>query len=152
MRGWWLWLITNRGVIQNVARAQQINDFRHLLFGKITPTDIDGVIEYQNKAYIIIEDKYGEKELPYGQKLAIERMIDDLSEKKHALAIVCEHEVHDTNNHVDVSDCNVREIYSGNIGEREWRKPRVNLNTKQAVENFLLFVNKHRYKPVSKEV
>lgn len=145
MRGWWLSLITDRGVIKNVARAQQINDFRHLLYGKITPTDIDGVIEYQDKAYIIIEVKYGEKELPYGQRLAIERLINDLSQNKHTLAIVCEHQTHDTNEHVDVSECKVRKVYFGNEHEREWRTPKVDLTTKQAIDSFLNFVNEHKY-------
>ena len=40
----------NRGVIQNRDRKKQIIDFSGLKYGKITPTDIDGLIEYKDKA------------------------------------------------------------------------------------------------------
>ena len=64
----------NRGVINHRERARQINDFRNLLYGSITPTDIDGCIEYQNKAYILIEIKYNDALMSRGQELAFTRM------------------------------------------------------------------------------
>lgn len=139
VKGWWLLLITDRGVIKHVARAQQINNFRDLVYGKITPTDIDGLIEYRDKAYVIIEVKYGNKDVPYGQKLAIKRMVDDLSSGKACVAIICEHEVHDTDKHVDVSNCKVREVYFGS--EKKWRKPNLGITTKQAIDRFINAVN-----------
>ena len=38
-----------RGVILNPARMQQIVSFEGMKYGTITPTDIDGFIEYKNK-------------------------------------------------------------------------------------------------------
>lgn len=146
MKGWWLLLITDRGVIKHVDRAQQINDFRGLIYGKITPTDIDGLIEYKDKAYVVIEVKYGQKELPYGQKLAIKRMMDDLSVKKHTLAIVCEHTVRDTTDQVNVAECKVREVYFGHQHERKWRSPNEQITVMDAIENFLTFVDAAEYR------
>lgn len=109
------------------------------MYGKITPTDIDGLIEYRDKAYVIIEVKYGNKDVPYGQRLAIKRMVDDLSSDKTCVAIICEHEVHDTDKHVDVSNCKVREVYFGS--EKKWRKPNLGITTKQAIDRFINAVN-----------
>jgi hypothetical protein len=58
-----------RGVIQNVGRKQQINDFSELRFGNITPTDMDGCIEYKDKAYIFIFHVPGLKPPPLGGQL-----------------------------------------------------------------------------------
>jgi len=48
-----------KGVIHAPQRATQLRDYSGLLFGNITPTDIDGLIEYKNIGYVIIELKYG---------------------------------------------------------------------------------------------
>ena len=71
--------MNERGVINNIQRAQQINDFSNLLYGKITPTDIDGMIEYRGKLYIFFEIKYKDKDMPFGQRLALERLVKDLT-------------------------------------------------------------------------
>ena len=122
-----------RGTIRNIGRKQQINDFSGLRFGNITPTDIDGIIEYKNKAFVIIEVKYGDAELPYGQRLCVERMVSDLS--KPALAIIAEHSVCDENESIDVSKCNVREIYLCN--EKKWRPPKRSFSVRELCEKFL---------------
>lgn len=110
-----------RGVIQNIGRKQQINDFSELRFGNITPTDIDGVIEYKDKAYIFIEIKYMDKELPYGQRLFLERIVDDIAKTgKQAVAIVIEHDVHDVTQSVSVASCRVREAYYHTV--KKWIK------------------------------
>lgn len=70
--------MNERGQIKYRERAGQLRDFSGLLFGKITPTDIDGLIEYHNKAYVIIETKVDGAKVPYGQRLALERLCDDL--------------------------------------------------------------------------
>ena len=65
----------NRGSIQFPDRARQLIDFSGLRYNKITPTDIDGFIEYHDEAIVFMEFKYGNAELPYGQKLALERLL-----------------------------------------------------------------------------
>lgn len=125
-----------RGAIEHTARAQQINDFSGLLFGKITPTDIDGLIEYKDKAYVFIEVKYNGKDLPYGQRLAIKRLVDDTSAQgKQAIALIVNHEVGDTNRPVPVAECIVRELYHGK--EKLWRPPKIPMTTREIIDGFL---------------
>ena len=66
--------MTERGKIRNRNYASQLRDFSGLRFGNITPTDIDGFIEFGDKLYIIIESKYRDTEMPYGQELALTRL------------------------------------------------------------------------------
>ena len=122
-----------RGKINNPKRKQQILSFEDLRFGNITPTDIDGVIEYKNKKYIFFEVKYGKAKLPSGQKLAIERLVKDINENKKAIAIILEHNIHNPNNVVNVSTCLVRELYNGKI----WRPPKYNIKLKELINKFI---------------
>ena len=66
----------SRGKIQNRVYSTQINDFSNLKFDKITPTDIDGFIDFGNKVLVFIEVKYKSCSIPNGQRLALERLCD----------------------------------------------------------------------------
>ena len=68
--------MAERGVIQNRGYRQQIADMSGLTFGKITPTDLDAFMDFNNKLFVFVETKYGGAPLPYGQRLAIERLCD----------------------------------------------------------------------------
>jgi hypothetical protein len=81
-----------RGVINNRDRKKQIVDYSKIRYGNITPTDLDGIIEYKDKAYIIIEFKYSDAKLPHGQKLALQRLTDDLSKIKPCVCIIARHD------------------------------------------------------------
>jgi hypothetical protein len=66
-----------RGVIIYRERAAQIRDFSDLLFGNtITPTDLDSLIEYHNELFVFAETKVEGVVIPYGQRLAFERLCD----------------------------------------------------------------------------
>lgn len=66
--------------IRNPKKMRQLIDFKGLeLEGGIYPTDIDGLIELRNREYIILEVKHRGAAVPYGQRLAIERMVDDFT-------------------------------------------------------------------------
>lgn len=68
-----------RGVIRYRERAKQIVDFSGLRFETITPTDIDGLIEYRNACFLFIELKHHSKPaLDKGQRLALERLATGL--------------------------------------------------------------------------
>lgn len=84
--------------ILNPKRMKQLIDFKGLeLDNGIYPTDIDGLIEYHDSEYILLEVKHKDARVPYGQRLAIQRMVDDFTKAgKKAVAIVCEHKVDDT--------------------------------------------------------
>ena len=132
--------VPTRGVIQNEARKRQINDFRDLRFGNITPTDIDAVIEYHGKAYAYLEIKYGDAELPYGQRLYLERQVQDNARAgKQAIAAVVEHNIHNTEVSVPVAECPVRSIYLSK--EMKWRNPLRNISVLEMLTEFFRYVD-----------
>jgi hypothetical protein len=126
-----------RGEINNVKRKQQIINFSGLLYGKITPTDLDGLIEYKNIGYIFIEIKYSNTELPFGQKLAIERLVKDTNINKKSIGIIAEHYITDTSNQINASDCVVRKIFDW---KNQWRMPKYK-NLKKTIDNFIKYID-----------
>lgn len=126
-----------RGKIEHRNRKKQIVDFSGLKYGNITPTDMDGLIEYKNRAYVILEIKLKGVELPHGQELALVRMCDDLTNKKPTLLIIAYHEEYDTNQDIDAGKTIVRKYRSGWI----WRNGN-NKTTRQVIDAFLKHVDR----------
>lgn len=94
-------------------RARQLILFDGIKYGNIAPTDFDAVIEYKDRVWLVFEVKLADKELPRGQRLALERLIGDAKKAgKHGMAIVCEHRVLDPLQDVILADCMVREVYT----------------------------------------
>jgi len=99
----------------NRDKVKQLIDFTGILNeGKLSATDMDGMIEYKNQLYLFIEIKEGNKDLPFGQKLALERLTDDLSKVKPTIAIVAEHNITNPNVDIVMAECIVREIRFNN--------------------------------------
>lgn len=65
-----------RGAIRNPEYRQQLADFTGLRWGAITPTDLDGFIDFSDKLFVFIEGKHGTASMPYGQELALQRLCD----------------------------------------------------------------------------
>jgi hypothetical protein len=109
---------TQRGNIKHKARAQQINSFSGLLRRRnITPTDIDGLIDYNGKAFIILEGKYGDAEIPKGQRMALEHLANAMVDgNKQVTVIVFRHNINDVNEDVKVSEQSVTQVYF----KRKW--------------------------------
>ena len=125
--------------INNIKNMRQPLDFSGCSVGYgMYPTDIDALIEYKNSKYIIFEVKFRDYEVPCGQKLALQRMVDDFTKAgKQAIAIVCSHQVKDADKPIILAKCNVREIYYG--CERKWRKPNAHISVKDALIDLHLF-------------
>jgi hypothetical protein len=66
-----------RGEANNLSCAAQLRDFTGLRFGNRTPTDLDLFLDLGNKVFIVGEAKYRGAQLPFGQRLAIERLCDE---------------------------------------------------------------------------
>ena len=129
--------IAQRGQIVFRDRARQIRDFSGLLFGNITPTDIDGLIEYHGKAYVFIELKFSGAQIPYGQKLALERLVDDLRlAGKPSLCIIAEHNAMNTEDDIDVANAIVIEYRQ----KGKWLSPHKEYRVSEMVEKFLELV------------
>lgn len=123
----------------NRERAKQLLCFDGLDFdSNISPMDLDGLIEYHDKKRVLIEAKLQNTPVPFGERLALERMVDDFGKAgKEALAIIADHKVFDPKEDVHVRECIVRELYYSK--ERLWRKPKRMINVQDAMDSFLLF-------------
>ena len=96
------------GQIEHEERAKQLRDFSGLRYGNITPTDFDGVIEYHDKGWIIIETKYEDAPVKRGQWLCLERLYNDLEKAgKPTLLIISKHYHHDVNEPIDLANSEV---------------------------------------------
>jgi len=119
-----------RGIIRNRDRKQQIIDFSGLRYGLITPTDIDGVIEYKNSCFLFMEFKcsFGAK-IPAGQRIALERLCDGLD--RPAILI---HAVHDAQIGQDINARNsfvYRYYWKG-----KWKAPDDVMSVGEAADRF----------------
>jgi len=122
----------DRGKIRNRQYSTQVRDFSGLRFGNITATDIDGLIEYKDRGYVLIEVKYKDTELPFGQRLALERLCDDLQLVKPTLLIISSHE---TDGDIDVGETTITEYrFRGKPHSREGK-------TKELVSAFLNYLD-----------
>lgn len=100
----------------------------------VYPTDIDAIIEFKNSAYLIIEVKGKSQELPYGQRLALERMSLDLSRTKMVSTIVAEHDQPNADEPIILGECIVRAMYS--ISQNEWRESTKVITVAEHIELF----------------
>lgn len=113
-------------------------DFSGIRYGNITPTDVDGLIEYHNKAVVFLEYKCDSAEMPYGQKLALERVATNnhIAGKKSTV-FVCEHNVHDCEQDVDAAEAVVRDFYYDGVWYHDGKT-----KVKDKLDNFIRFVDK----------
>ncbi len=118
-----------RGRIQNRARAAQIRDFTGIRLGNITPTDIDGLIEYKDKLFILLELKYRDNELPAGQRLALERLVSALN--KPAILFIGRH-IQVVGDDILTAEATVTEYY----WEGEWRRCKP-MRLAEAIDGFI---------------
>ena len=133
-----------RGNIKFKGRAKQLNSFNGMIRRRnITPTDIDGIIDYNGKAFVILEGKYGDAELPKGQKMALENLANTiLSANKRVVVIIYRHFIHDTNQEINVSKQIVSDIYF----KRKWDKITVEKNVLEVIEMFENHCDNDNYK------
>lgn len=89
-------------------------EFSGVRYGKITPTDIDGFMEFKDKAFIFVEAKYKDAILPFGQELALTRLCDQVSKdgKKAAVVFVVSWEELNSNGNIGFAGCMVTKIYT----------------------------------------
>jgi len=138
-----------RGAIRNRSRAKQLRDFTGLRFGKITPTDIDGFLEFNDTLFVYFEAKQVGATMPYGQKLALTRQcnaIDGTENDQHvtrmAALIVIEHDT-EADQDVDYAKAKVTSVYRN----REWRTPSRGITGREAVECLLRLAGLAQYLP-----
>ena len=98
-------------IIRNRTKAKQLIDFTGLAYGSICPTDIDGFIEYKGIAYVYLEYKYKDAQMPKGQRIALERLVNDaMAAGKDAVLLLCSHDC-PAEYDIDAATAMVTDIY-----------------------------------------
>lgn len=100
--------------VQHRRRAKQLYSYEGLFVDGSWATDIDGVMEWKDKGYVFFELKRPGVSMPNGQRLALERLVNDLQKVgKRAILLLCENDVADPDEDVKVKDCRVLKMYDG---------------------------------------
>lgn len=123
----------HRGVVWSAKRAGQLRDFSGLRWNTITPTDLDGFLDFGNQLFVFIELKLTGKPLPWGQRLALERLCDatHLERARDSLAIVAEHNT-PAGDVIDVANAKVIERRY----RFEWKAPTAPTTVRQQIDKF----------------
>ena len=92
---------------------KQVVNFTGLRFpNNISPTDIDGGFEINDKIFVFFEFKLQGVGLPNGQRLFLRRVVDCILETgRNAILFVCEHTVSDKKQQIMAKDTRVTEVY-----------------------------------------
>ncbi len=123
-----------RGNIEDKKRARQEIEYAGIRYKyNITPTDIDGFIEINDKVYIFIELKYNGATLKDGQFKALFRLVDVIN--KPSILIIADHYIHDVDKPIPAHECIVRE-YKLNGGIMH--KPKKEYTLKKLIDEFLV--------------
>ena len=98
-------------MIKYEKRIKQVLDFRGIGNSKIHPSDIDAVLEFDNKYLIIFEVKYKGVSVPFGQELLFQRIVDCWQKTNgDAFLVYCQHET-ETDEIVNMENTTVIETY-----------------------------------------
>ncbi len=82
--------------------------------------DVDAIMDCHGKAWLVYECKYGDARPQNGQRLAIERMINDFTEGgRPAAAFICSHGDEEP---VYLKDCIVTGLYLAGTGWKYYGK------------------------------
>lgn len=133
---------SQRGVIQHRARKQQIADMSGLRFDKITPTDLDGFLDFGNRLFVFIEGKFVSTPVLYGQQLAIDRLCDatNAPPNRYAFAIIADH-FHPCDQDIDFANMTVRTIRQNG----KWAPPmQRGLTVRSAIDRMISYVEKRQ--------
>jgi len=102
-------------MIKYNKRIKQVLDFRGVGNSKIHPTDIDAVLEFDNKYLILFEIKLKGVPNSIGQELVFKRIVDCWEKTNgNAFIIYCEHNT-DPQEIVSMENTTVNRIYSGGV-------------------------------------
>jgi hypothetical protein len=107
-------MIENKSLIRNRKKVKQVIDFTGVQNGKLHPSDIDAVLEFDNEVLILIEVKYKFNKIPTGQRLLLERISDSWHTNKSAVLKV-EHDFNDDDLNIPLEKCRVSGIYYNKV-------------------------------------
>jgi len=97
-------------LIRNSKQVKQSIDFSGIQNGKIHPTDIDAVLEFNNEVLILMEIKRVGNEIPIGQKLVLERICNSWHNRK-CIVLYITHDFRNDDKDIPLSECSVNSYY-----------------------------------------
>jgi len=120
-------LIENMGLINDSDKVVQAIDFEGVQNKNMHPSDIDAVLEFDNKLLILMEIKIKDKQIPTGQRLMLERICNawDTDKDKNGLILKVEHDHRNKKTDIPLKLCTVTEIYF----QGKWSKRKQKLIT-----------------------
>jgi hypothetical protein len=118
-------------LIRNTKQVRQTIDFTGIESGKIHPTDIDVVLEFDNEVLILMEVKRKGNVIPIGQRLVLERIANSWHTNKVVVLYVT-HNFKNDNKDIPLSECNVDSIYIN----KEWKDAKQEINLKNTLKGF----------------
>ena len=104
---------TRKSLIRNSNQVTQAVDFTGVQNGKIHPSDIDAVFEFDNDVLILIEVKRSNNDIPTGQRLLLERIADSWHTGK-SVVLKVEHDFGDELRSIPLEVCYVTSVYYNN--------------------------------------
>jgi len=97
--------------IKYPKRIRQVLDFKGVGNSKIHPSDIDAILEFDNKYLIIFECKLKGVTVPFGQRLLFERIADAWQlQNGQAFVVYCEHQTNPLE-FIKMANTTVVEVY-----------------------------------------
>ncbi|WP_341216113.1 hypothetical protein [uncultured Wocania sp.] len=118
-------------LIRNSKQVRQTIDFTGVQSGKIHPTDIDVVLEFDNEVLILMEVKRIGNKIPIGQRLVLERIANSWHTKKSVVFYVT-HDFKNDNKDIPLDKCSVESIYL----KKEWKPAKQNINLIDCLKGF----------------
>jgi hypothetical protein len=97
-------------LIRNSNQTKQGLDFTGIQNGKIHPSDIDAVLEFDNEALILMEVKRTGNPIPTGQRLLLERLCDSWHTNK-SIVLYVTHDYMDDSRDIPLTTCSVNSCY-----------------------------------------
>lgn len=127
------------GKIRNRSLARRLRDFSGLRYGRITPTDVDALLDFRGEVFVIIEVKRMGAPMPFGQRLALERVCSACNAGGVSTTVLVgeyDEELLTADGDIDVAKCTVREIHTGRHVTK-WRPPRRSITIREAVDSLV---------------
>jgi hypothetical protein len=106
--------MTEKSLIRSRNKVKQVIDFTGIQNGKLHPSDIDAVLEFDNEVLILMEVKYKFNSIPTGQKLLLERICDSWHTKK-SVVLKIEHDFDNDKVNVPLDKCKITGVYHNKI-------------------------------------
>jgi hypothetical protein len=118
-------------LIRNSKQVRQTIDFTGVQSGKIHPTDIDVVLEFDNDVLILMEVKRKGNLIPIGQRLVLER-IANYWHTERCVVLYVTHDFKNDEKDIPLDKCSVDSIYLN----KKWKPAKQEINLIDCLKGF----------------